>query len=129
MLGSGIGKDIIIFGAEMSSSVHVDNIKDISILDEGSMQRLDDTILTVEKIYLVNFAKHNKKFCLSLHYNGVNSYLIFNRAEIIEIIKKVFIAAMTFVAVPLKCVSMSHQECRVRAAIMNINSNEPVFYP
>ena len=31
-------------------------------------------------------------------------------------------------AVPLKCVSMNNQECRVRPEIININSNEPLFY-
>ena len=31
--------------------------------------------------------------------------------------------------IPLKCVLMSNQECKVRTAIMNINSNEPLFYP
>ena len=30
---------------------------------------------------------------------------------------------------PMKCVSISNQGCRVRSAIMNINSNEPLFYP
>ena len=29
----------------------------------------------------------------------------------------------------IKCVSMSNQECKVRAVIMNINRNEPLFYP
>ena len=29
----------------------------------------------------------------------------------------------------LKCVSMSNQECKIRPAIININSNEPSFYP
>ena len=31
-------------------------------------------------------------------------------------------------AIPLKCVSMSNQECKIRPAIRNINSNEPLFY-
>ena len=30
---------------------------------------------------------------------------------------------------PLKCVSMNNQECRTRPKIININSNEPLFYP
>ena len=30
---------------------------------------------------------------------------------------------------PLKCVSMNNQECKVRPKILNINSNEPSFYP
>ena len=41
-----------------------------------------------------------------------------------------FITAMTFVGCgALKYDSMSNQECKVRPAIMNINSNEPLFYP
>ena len=33
-------------------------------------------------MYLINFTEHNKKFCLSLHYNGANSYLLVNGKEI-----------------------------------------------
>ena len=29
----------------------------------------------------------------------------------------------------LECVSINHQECKVRQEIVNINSNEPIFYP
>ena len=29
----------------------------------------------------------------------------------------------------LECVSMNNQECRTRTKIININNNEPVFYP
>ena len=32
-------------------------------------------------MYLINFTEHNKKFCLSLHYNGANSYLFVNGKE------------------------------------------------
>ena len=32
-------------------------------------------------------------------------------------------------AIPLKCISMNNQECRIRPEIININSNEPTFYP
>ena len=35
-----------------------------------------------EKIYSINFTDHNKKFCLSLHYNGASSYLFANGKEI-----------------------------------------------
>ena len=28
----------------------------------------------------------------------------------------------------LKCVSMNNQECKVKPEIININSNEPLFY-
>ena len=33
-------------------------------------------------MYSINFTENNKKFCLSLHYNGVNSYLFVNGTEI-----------------------------------------------
>ena len=33
-------------------------------------------------MYLTNFIKHNKKFFLTLHYNGENSYLFDNGTEI-----------------------------------------------
>ena len=29
----------------------------------------------------------------------------------------------------LKCLSMNNQECKVRLEIINITSNEPLFYP
>ena len=32
-------------------------------------------------------------------------------------------------AAPLKCVSMNNQECKVRPEIVNVNIDEPVFYP
>ena len=43
-----VGKNVIIFGADMSSSVHIDNKnKDMLIPGEGTTQRLDDTTLAV----------------------------------------------------------------------------------
>ena len=48
--GSAFGKNVIIFGADTSSSVHTDNKKKgILILDKGPIDVLDDTALTVEK--------------------------------------------------------------------------------
>ena len=35
-------------------------------------------------MYSINFTKKNTKFCLSLHYNGANSYLFVNGTEIIK---------------------------------------------
>ena len=32
-------------------------------------------------------------------------------------------------AVPLKCVSLNNQKCKVRPALLNINSNKPSFHP
>ena len=30
---------------------------------------------------------------------------------------------------PLECILMNHQECKVRPEIINVNSDEPVFFP
>ena len=43
-------------------------------------------------------------------------------------IKNVLVAANLFSYNPLKCVSMHKQECKIRLEIMNMNSNEPLFY-
>ena len=68
--GRGFGKNVIISEAYMSSSVHVDSKKkEILFLGRGPIDGLDDTTLTLEKGYLINFTGHNKRFCLSLHYN------------------------------------------------------------
>ena len=69
----------------MSSSVHTDNKgKDILILRKGPTQGLGEHSLTAEKIYSVNPTDHRVKYCLSLHYNGANSYLFVNGTEIIK---------------------------------------------
>ena len=47
------------------------------------MQGLEST-LTAEKMYPINFTVTKKNFCLSLHYNGGNSYLFVNGTEIIK---------------------------------------------
>ena len=76
------GKNAIIFGVDMSSSVHVDNKgKYISILGEVPTQGLDYTTLTAEAKYSINFSRSQIKFCLSLHYNGSNSFLFVNATK------------------------------------------------
>ena len=67
----------------MSSSVHTDNKgKCILILGEEPTQRLDDTTLTAKDKYPINSTKPNKRFVLSLHYNGINSFLFVNATKI-----------------------------------------------
>ena len=78
----GFGQYVIILGLDMSSSVHVDNKKkDILILGNSSTQGLKH-ILSEERMYSVNFAVRKTKICLSLHYNGTNSYIFVNGIEI-----------------------------------------------
>ena len=63
----------------MNSSIHVDNKgKDILILGIGLTQGLGEHSLTAEKMFSINFTVTSIQFCLSLHYNGANSYLFVN---------------------------------------------------
>ena len=79
----GFGRNVIVFGVDMSSSTKIDNRKkkDILILGKGPTQGLEHT-LSAEKMYSINFTEHNKKFCLNMHHNGANSYLFVNGKEI-----------------------------------------------
>ena len=54
-------------------------------------------------------------------------------------IKKAFFTRLTILSIltgvnslsgnPLSCISMTNKECKARPEIVNVNSNEPVFYP
>ena len=81
-LGGGFGQNVLIFGADMSSSAHIDNKKeDILVLGRGPTQGSEHAF-TTEKIYSINLTVIKKKFCLSLHYNGANSCLFVDSTEI-----------------------------------------------
>ena len=78
-----MGKNVIISGAHMSSSVQTDNKnKNIFILGEGSRQRLNDAKSTAEAKYPVNFTQPRKIFLLSLRYNESNRFLFVNATKI-----------------------------------------------
>ena len=63
---TGLGRNVIIFGVDMSSSTSkIDNRKkDILILGKGPPQGLEHT-LSAEKFHSINFTEQDKKFCLS----------------------------------------------------------------
>ena len=76
---NGWGENAIIFGADMSSSVHASNKnKDILILGKGETKGLDDTTLTAEVEYYINFPRPRRKFCLCFLYNRSKSFLFVN---------------------------------------------------
>ena len=63
--------------------VHANNkTKNILVFGRNFTQGLDNTTIYAEKLYSINYTKTNTKFCLSLHYNGSNSYLFVHGAEI-----------------------------------------------
>ena len=76
---------ITTFGPDLSSSVHLDNKgKGIIILGKGPTQALEDTTLTAEAKYSIIFIQSGKRFLWSLHYNGSNSLLFVNAAELYQ---------------------------------------------
>ena len=52
-----------------------------------------------------------------------------------KFVKQTFISAMMFFncnlpsVISLKCVSMNNQECKTRPQVINVNGNEPGFFP
>ena len=84
-LSGGFGKNVVIFGADMSSSVHTNNKRrSILVLGKRFTQGIDNTAIYTEKMYSTNFTVDNKKFCLSLHCNVDSSYLFVNGKKIIN---------------------------------------------
>ena len=75
--GGEFGQNVLVFGVDLSFSAHIDDKKKILVLGIGPTQGLEHT-LTAEKIYSINFTVTKRKICLSLHYNGANSYLFVN---------------------------------------------------
>ena len=79
------GKNVTIFGADMSSSVHFDNKgKDILILGGGPTQGLDDATLKADAKYLISFTESGKRFVLSLHCSGRNSFLFVKATKVYQ---------------------------------------------
>ena len=78
-------------GIEISSFADIDNKgKDVLILGKEITQELDDTTLTVEAIYPINFTQSNKRFVLWLYYNGSNSFLFVNTTKAYQFKAKIF---------------------------------------
>ena len=73
------GRNVLIFGVDESSLVHSNNkANNIYVMGDGIVQGINDTTLYAEKTYSQNFTQPSKKFVLSLHYNGDDSYLFVN---------------------------------------------------
>ena len=73
------GRNELIFGADMSFSTHATNrANHIYLMGDGLTQGINDTTIYAVKRNWRNFTDPGKKFVLSLHYNGDNSYLFVN---------------------------------------------------
>ena len=69
-------RNVLIFGIDMSFSAHATNrVNHIYLMGDGLTQGIDHTTSHGEKNYWRNFTDPGKKFIISLHYNGDESYL------------------------------------------------------
>ena len=54
--------------------------------------------------------------------------------KIVRFVKKAFFVGLTILsgftnANSLSCISMNNQECKTRLQVINVNGDEPVFFP
>ena len=52
----------------------------------------------------------------------------------LKFVEKVFFVGLTILSsftntIPSNCISMKNQECKTRPQVVNVNSNNPIFYP
>ena len=89
---SGInnGRNVLIFGVHQNLLVHANNkANHIYVMGDFIVQGINDTNLYSEKIYSKNFTAPNKKFVLSLHYNGDGKQELKFKAKDDQIIKEI----------------------------------------
>ena len=84
--GTGVSelRNLILYGADMKNSSYSTNKKHhIYILGKSFIQGLQygATIYAEYDYVKVNGSQVNKKFILSVHYNGDNSYLFINDVQ------------------------------------------------
>ena len=66
----------------MSFGKHANNkANNIYVMGKDYIQKINDTTIYAENMFYRNFTEPGKKFILSLHYNGDNSYLFVNGRE------------------------------------------------
>ena len=85
----------------------------------------------IKNIHKYLMKKNNiaSSICVCLKYTSCKA-----KYKMYVFIKKVFHIGSLFLSslmgtTPLNCISMKNQECKIRPEIINVNSNEPIFYP
>ena len=83
-IGNGCGRNVIIWGQiwVVLFMLITKLFKTILVLGKNFVQTLNNTTIYTDKLNSISFTENNKKYCLSLHYNGANSYLFVNCTEI-----------------------------------------------
>ena len=91
-------RNVLIFGADMSFSKHATNRAiNIDVMGDIFIQGINDTTIYAEKMFYGNFTDPGKRFVLSLHYNGNDSYLFVNgrqelkfKAKTDQLVKEIY---------------------------------------
>ena len=72
-------RNVLVVGVDESYLVHANNkANNIYVMGDLFVPGINDMTLYAEKVYSQNFSQASKKFVLSLHYNGDDSYLFVN---------------------------------------------------
>ena len=74
-------KNLIILGADLSSSKHNENKKNHVLILGIAAVKINDTTIQLEDKLKTNCTIPYKKFILSVHYNGDNSSLFVNNVQ------------------------------------------------
>ena len=99
--GNGNAKNVIIFGVDVSSSSHADILNNnFLVLGEGDTFGINGSFGAPEKKFSFNFTKAITKFCLSLHCNVDNSYLLLMEKKSLDLKStiKMLICQLSFVS-------------------------------
>ena len=97
---------------------------------------------SVDNMKKTGFNGHVYVYDFSVDYDAIavddildiHNYLMKKWHSVIVFIKKCFFTGLTFLSAlvsvnSLSCISMNNQECKVTPQIINVSSDEPVFYP
>ena len=132
------GKEIIKFKAKDSEIVATPLCLG-NISKDWSADNMKKTGLN-EYVYEFNVDHRNMgrtnipKTMSSIHKYFMSKYGIKSN-KIFQFIKKVFFIGLTILSnftnasYSLICISMKNKECKVRPEVLNINGNNPIFYP
>ena len=81
-------RNVSIFGADLGFSVHATNRAiNIYLMGTGLTQGINDNTIYAEKNFYRKFTDFGKKFMLSLHYDGDDSYLFVNGRQELKVKK------------------------------------------
>ena len=77
--GNDFSRNVVVFGVDNTSSSHTDD-RTFYYKVKNQLMIILITLVQHKKIN-IHFTTRNKKFCLSLHYNGNENYLYVSKTN------------------------------------------------